>query len=184
MDPEVFRAPDRLPDKILRITEVGCFYVPPFLLVYNFGLKIIKTFHWGWKMYLFPEHRVTKKKSHPIGHKSIIWGKYVMSNMPVYHHMKNKQKLMTQSQENKFGDRSKMGPIWTQLFFGCNNHQFLLEIIVVYHNIQNKRNVMIQSRENTRKPQILGLKMSYIASYRTFFFTKIGLRHFKSFIVG
>ena len=27
MDPEVFRAPDRLPDQILRITEVGCYLV-------------------------------------------------------------------------------------------------------------------------------------------------------------
>ena len=67
---------------------------------------------------------------------------------------------MTQSQENEFGDKNNLetGPKWSQFgpnyFFGCNNHQFLLDIIAVYHNIQNQRNVMIQSRENARKPQI------------------------------
>ena len=72
--------------------------------------------------------------------------------MHVYHHLENKQKLITQSQENEFGDKNKLetGPKWVQLlFFGCNNHQFLLDIIDVYHHIQNQRNLMIQSR----KPQ-------------------------------
>ena len=27
MDPEVFRAPDRLPDQILRMAEVGCYII-------------------------------------------------------------------------------------------------------------------------------------------------------------
>ena len=63
---------------------------------------------------------------------------------------------MTQSQENEFGDKNNLetGPKWAQLFFlGCNNHQFLLDIIAVYHNIQNRRNLMIRSREKSRKPQ-------------------------------
>ena len=46
-----------------------------------------------------------------------------------------------------------MGPI-ANYFFGCNNHQFLLDIIAVYHLIQNQRNIMIQSRENALKPHI------------------------------
>ena len=64
---------------------------------------------------------------------------------------------MTQSQENEFGDKNNLetGPKWAQLFFlGCNNHQFLLDIIAVYHNIQNQRDLMTQSRENAGKPQI------------------------------
>ena len=68
--------------------------------------------------------------------------------------MQNKEKLMSLSRENEFGDRSKMGTIWTELFFGCNNHQSQLFIIAVYHNMQNQRNPIIQSRENGRKPQI------------------------------
>ena len=60
---------------------------------------------------------------------------------------------MSKSRENEFGDMSEMGPIWTKLFFGCNNHQFLLYIITVYHNIQNQRNLIIQSREKALKPR-------------------------------
>ena len=63
-----------------------------------------------------------------------------------------------------------MGPIWTQLFFGCNKHQFPLDFITVYHNIyygpvciykireiliiQSREILIIQSRENARKSQI------------------------------
>ena len=47
------------------------------------------------------------------------------------------------------------GPILGRdIFFECNNHQYLLDIIAVYHNMQNQKNLMIQTQENGRKPQI------------------------------
>ena len=98
---------------------------------------------------------------------------------------------MTQSQENEFGDKNNLetGPIWPNLdpiiFFGCSNHQFLLDIIAVYHNIQNQRNVMIQSRENARKPQIWVILGPFCPILGPeFSFSKIGLRHFSRYIEG
>ena len=58
---------------------------------------------------------------------------------------------MTPSQENEFEDKNnwETGPKWAQFgpddFFGCNNHQHMVDNIAVNHNIQNQRNLMILS---------------------------------------
>ena len=70
-----------------------------------------------------------------------------------------------------------MGPFWAEIFFERNNLHYLLDINAVYHNMQNQRNLMIQTRENGRKTPIWAILGQD-------FFYKIGLIHFKSFIVG
>ena len=49
------------------------------------------------------------------------------------------------SQKPDFGPNLGLnGPILgPNIFFDCNNHQFLLDIIAVYHNMQNQKNLMI-----------------------------------------
>ena len=54
--------------------------------------------------------------------------------------------------KNEFGNKNNLGPIWTELFFGCLNHQFQLLIIVFEINMQNQQNLMKQSGEQGRKP--------------------------------
>ena len=70
-------------------------------------------------------------------------------------------------------------------FFECNDRQYLLDIIVIYHNMQNQKKLMTQTRENGQKPQIWAILGPFCPILgRDIFFSKIRLRHFKSFIVG
>ena len=77
------------------------------------------------------------------------------------------------------------GPILGRdIFFECNNHQYLLDIIAVYHNMQNQRKLMIQTRENGRKPPIWAILGPFCQILgQDIFFSKIRLRHFLSFMV-
>ena len=75
------------------------------------------------------------------------------------------------------------GPILGRnIFFGCNDLHYLLDIIAVYHNMQNQRNLMIQTRENGLKPQIWAILGPFCQILgQEIFFWKSGLRHFKWF---
>ena len=60
---------------------------------------------------------------------------------------------MKQSQDNEVEDKNNLekGSKWAKFelnyfFFGCNNHQFLLDIIAVDQYTQN-HNLMIQSSD-------------------------------------
>jgi hypothetical protein len=71
------------------------------------------------------------------------------------------------------------------IFFRRINHYQYLDIMSVNHNMQNQQNLMIFSRENGQKPgfgPILGPFGPNLG--QDIFFSKIRLRHFKSFIVG
>ena len=65
------------------------------------------------------------------------------------------------------------------------NHHHLLDIMPVYHHMQNQQKLMTQSPENGQKPHFEpNFDHFWPFQAQIIFFSKIGLRHFKSFIEG
>ena len=108
-----------------------------------------------------------------------------------YHIMQNREKLTRFGQEN--GLKPHLSPflalIWpilgpTTFFQPLDNHQ-ALQTINAYHNMQNREKLRHYEQENVLKLHLspfLALNGPFLG--QIIFFSKIGIRHFFTLIVG
>ena len=81
---------------------------------------------------------------------------------------------------------AQIGPYWGQQnFFQRFDHYWVLETNILNHNMQNRQKLMHINQENGLKPHFCPF-LALIGPFlgQIIFFSKIGLRHFESLIVG